>query len=127
MYEYNAVVTNVVDGDTFDLDVDLGFSIHHFVRVRLLNVDTPEKRGPEKELGLICTDYAKSKYLGESVVIQSKKINFDVNTDSFGRYLCRMRLADSDMWIDEAYSTLGINKYASNYSAESVRRLNIDF
>ena len=50
MYEYYATITNVVDGDTFDMDIDLGFHIHIHERVRLLDIDTPEKFGAEKKL-----------------------------------------------------------------------------
>ena len=52
MYEYRAEVINVVDADTLDLDIDLGFWIVMRRRVRLLGVDTFEVRGDEKELGV---------------------------------------------------------------------------
>lgn len=123
MYEYKAKVINVVDGDTFDLDVDLGFKIHMQIRVRLLGVDTPEKRGDkEKELGLICTEYAKAHYLNQEVIIRSHK-ETDLNTDSFGRYLCQLRLENSDEWIETTYTNLGINKYAPNYNPNNVYNL----
>ena len=62
MYEYNAKVTHVVDGDTIDLSIDLGFDIWYNSRVRFLGIDTPEsrtrdleekKRGAEHEADLI--------------------------------------------------------------------------
>jgi micrococcal nuclease len=52
---YSAKVLKVVDGDTVDLLVDLGFNIHHKIRVRLYGVNTPESRTKdlaEKELGM---------------------------------------------------------------------------
>jgi micrococcal nuclease len=54
-YIYSAVVTRVVDGDTLDVTLDLGFSIFHHARVRLAGIDTPESRTrrlKEKALGL---------------------------------------------------------------------------
>jgi micrococcal nuclease len=43
MYEYNIKkVTKVVDGDTIDVDIDLGFNISFAQRVRLAGIDTPE-------------------------------------------------------------------------------------
>ena len=51
MYTYNAIITNVVDGDTYDVDIDLGFHIHIHERIRVLDLD---KRGAEKELGNLC-------------------------------------------------------------------------
>ncbi|KKI52674.1 hypothetical protein UF69_2267 [Staphylococcus haemolyticus] len=46
LYTFKATCTNVVDGDTIDIDIDLGFETFAKRRVRLLNVDTPE-RGQE--------------------------------------------------------------------------------
>lgn len=54
-YWYNAKVLKTVDGDTIDLMVDLGFDVHHKIRVRLFGVNTPESRtkdAAEKEMGL---------------------------------------------------------------------------
>ena len=45
MYEYRATVERVVDGDTYDLDIDLGLRVHTLTRVRLYGVDTPETYG----------------------------------------------------------------------------------
>ena len=56
MYEYRVKkVYKVVDGDTIDVDIDLGFNISFFQRVRLAGIDTPESRTKnlyEKKLGL---------------------------------------------------------------------------
>jgi len=49
MYEYSCQVTRVVDGDTIDVDLDLGFNIHHKCRVRLYGIDTPESRTRDKD------------------------------------------------------------------------------
>jgi len=56
---YSAKVKRVVDGDTVDLLVDLGFDIHHKIRVRLYGINTPESRTrdlEEKALGLKAKD-----------------------------------------------------------------------
>ena len=44
MYEYNATVTHVVDGDTMDVTLDLGFDILYNNRIRLVGINTPESR-----------------------------------------------------------------------------------
>ena len=44
MYEYKFKLDRVVDGDTIDIVIDLGFSILHKCRVRLFGIDTPESR-----------------------------------------------------------------------------------
>lgn len=49
MYEYKCEVTRVVDGDTIDVILDLGFKILHKSRVRLFGIDTPESRTRDKD------------------------------------------------------------------------------
>jgi micrococcal nuclease len=89
MYEYYVrKVENVVDGDTIDVLIDLGFDILFASRVRLAGIDTPESRTrdlAEKKLGLESKEYLK-KYLkdAKSVVIKTEKIN---STEKFGRVL----------------------------------------
>ena len=59
MYTYNAKVLRVVDGDTIDVLIDLGFSTHRKIRVRLYGINTPESRTrdlAEKKLGLAAKD-----------------------------------------------------------------------
>lgn len=121
MYEYKAVITNVVDGDTFDMDIDLGFNIHIHERVRLLDIDTPEKFGKEKELGLLVKDYAAFAFEGMEVVIKSEKADVAANTDSFGRWLVRVDIGSED--ICDIYNRLGINKKCDTYSEDNVRKL----
>lgn len=117
MYEYKAKIVNVVDGDTFDLDIDLGFHITIRERVRLLNIDTPEKRGAaeEKELGLAITRYVK-EWLEDQpeCLIRSYK-----GTDSFGRWLVDLVLPDGEN-ISEIYNELGFNKWCDTYSPEKI-------
>jgi micrococcal nuclease len=89
MYEYYVKkVENVVDGDTIDVLIDLGFDILFASRVRLAGIDTPESRTrdlAEKALGLESKEYLK-KYLkdAKSVVIKTQKMN---STEKFGRIL----------------------------------------
>ena len=44
MFEYKCEVIKVVDGDTVDVNIDVGFSIFHKARVRMYGMDTPESR-----------------------------------------------------------------------------------
>ena len=89
MYEYYVrKVENVVDGDTIDVLIDLGFDILFQSRVRLAGIDTPESRTKdlkEKALGLESKEYLK-KHLkdAKSVVIKTEKMN---STEKFGRIL----------------------------------------
>jgi micrococcal nuclease len=122
MYEYKAVITNVVDGDTFDMDIDLGFHIHIHERVRLLGVDTPEKFGEEKELGLIMKEFAEINFLGKEVIIRPTKSNADINTDSFGRWLVNVFICNGDD-ISNIYHSLGVDKRYPNYNKDNVLEL----
>ena len=78
MFEYNAVIVKVVDGDTVDVDIDLGFSVWlKKQRVRLYGLDTPESRTRDKEekkYGLL----AKAKVLehcpiGSKIKVKTQK------------------------------------------------------
>jgi len=77
MYEYNALVTRVVDGDTFDATVDLGFGVFKKHRFRLKDVDTPETWRPkteaENEHGLKATAYVIGLIENQSVILSSVK------------------------------------------------------
>ena len=89
MYEYFVKnVTSVVDGDTIDVVIDLGFDIMFASRVRLAGIDTPESRTTdkaEKVLGLESKEYLK-KYLkdAKSVVIKTEKMD---SSEKYGRIL----------------------------------------
>jgi micrococcal nuclease len=89
MYEYYVrKVENVVDGDTIDVLIDLGFDILFQSRVRLAGIDTPESRTKdlkEKALGLESKEYLKKQLKdAKSVVIKTEKMN---STEKFGRIL----------------------------------------
>jgi micrococcal nuclease len=89
MYEYYVrKVENVVDGDTIDVLIDLGFDILFQSRVRLAGIDTPESRTSdkaEKVLGLESKEYLK-KYLkdAKSVIIKTEKMD---SSEKYGRIL----------------------------------------
>ena len=125
MYEYKAIITNVVDGDTFDMDIDLGFNIHIHERVRLLDVDTPEKFGEEKVLGLIVKQYAINNFLGKEAIIKSEKADVAADTDSFGRWLVKVNVDDCD--ICSLYNSLGVNKKSSSYREDNILYLKVEW
>ena len=89
MYEYFVKeVKNVVDGDTIDVIIDLGFDILFSSRVRLAGIDTPESRTTdkaEKALGIEAKEYLKKQLKdAKSVVIRTEKIN---SSEKYGRIL----------------------------------------
>ena len=89
MYEYYVrEVKSVVDGDTIDVIIDLGFNILFEQRVRMAGIDTPESRTKdkfEKSLGIESKEYLK-KHLkdAKSVVIKTEKMD---SSEKYGRIL----------------------------------------
>ena len=88
MYRYRCKVLRVVDGDTVDVDIDLGFGVWmHRERVRIMGIDTPESRTRdlvEKQFGLAAKEYVKSLMpVGSMQIIKTQKDK----TGKFGRIL----------------------------------------
>jgi micrococcal nuclease len=111
MYEYYVrKVENVVDGDTIDVLIDLGFDILFQSRVRLAGIDTPESRTKdkaEKAFGLESKEYLKKALKdAKSVVIKTEKMN---STEKFGRilgwiYVNGDTVSLNDMMINDGYA-----------------------
>ena len=111
MYEYYVrKVENIVDGDTIDVLIDLGFDILFQSRVRLAGIDTPESRTrdlAEKALGLESKEYLKKQLKdAKSVVIKTEKMN---STEKFGRilgwiYINGDTVSLNDIMINDGYA-----------------------
>jgi micrococcal nuclease len=103
MFEYYVKkVSKVVDGDTIDVDIDLGFDISFSSRVRLAGIDTPESRTTdkmEKALGLEAKAYLKHEIeSAKKVVIKTEKID---SSEKYGRILGWVFLDDSAVSLNE--------------------------
>jgi len=111
MYEYYVrKVENVVDGDTIDVLIDLGFDILFQSRVRLAGIDTPESRTKdlkEKALGLESKEYLKKALKdAKSVVIKTEKMD---SSEKYGRilgwvYINGDTVSLNDMMINDGYA-----------------------
>jgi micrococcal nuclease len=104
MYEYRATVIKVVDGDTVDVDIDLGFGIVlSDERVRIAGIDTPESRTRDKEekkFGLAAKARVK-QLLGKTCVLKTQiNKNGEDMKGKFGRILGDFSVYDSatDRW-----------------------------
>lgn len=93
MYTYAAEVIHVVDGDTVDVTIDLGFFVTTTQRVRLAGINTPEIRGGTKTAGLVSKSYTETwvKTHGPKVQLESQKPYAD---DKYGRFLATLRSTD---------------------------------
>ena len=114
-YNFRVIKINrVVDGDTIDVTIDLGFDLFKKERVRVAGIDTPEKRTrdlEEKELGIDATNWLK-KHLEEAIsgeedlVIRTELVG---GVGKYGRLLGWLYIADSqlslnEMMIEEGYA-----------------------
>lgn len=94
MYRYKVDVTRVVDGDTVDVDVDLGFGMtYKKQRVRMVGIDTPESRTRDLEEKF----YGKqSKYFLESLLEDKEVQLVSHDKGKFGRILGELFIVDSE-------------------------------
>ena len=110
MYEYKVKITRVVDGDTVDAEVDLGFDTFIKDRIRLMGLDTPESRTrnkKEKALGVAAKAYLKEllkENKGDIILRTSKE-----GKGKFGRILGTLLIYDgktnvNQMLIDEGHA-----------------------
>ena len=114
-YNFRVVsIDKVLDGDTIDVTIDLGFDLYKKERVRVAGVDTPEKRTrdlEEKELGIDATNWLKEKLDGaiagdDDLVIRTELVG---GMGKYGRLLGWLYIGDADVslneqMIDEGYA-----------------------
>ncbi len=97
MFEYKCKVTNIVDGDTVDIDIDLGFGVWlNDQRIRLYGIDTPESRTSddvEKKYGLAAKEFLKKWLDGGDISIKTHK---DAR-GKFGRILGELWAYDTNI------------------------------
>lgn len=132
MYEYKVSrLYKIIDGDTIEVDIDLGFDISIRKSVRLAGIDTPESRTKdayEKKLGLEAKDWLKAKLKeGETLRIQTEKPD---STEKYGRILGWLYIDSESTSINEimiqegyAWSYLG-DKKVKDFALLEQRRQN---
>ena len=127
-------VHKVVDGDTIDVDIDLGFDISLAKRVRLAGIDTPESRTKdayEKKLGLESKDWLKHRLeFAKDIII---KTELPDSTEKYGRILGWLYINNeltslNEQMIKEGYawSYLGDTKVKDFKLLEERRKGNVD-
>jgi len=111
MYTYHATINRIIDGDTVDVTLDLGFGVKYDQRVRLAGIDTPEKRtrnAAEKALGIDATNWLTKQLEGLSKVII--KTELDGAIGKYGRVLGWLYISDdapkslNSQMVDEGYA-----------------------
>ena len=99
-------INRVVDGDTIDVTIDLGFDLYKKERVRIAGVDTPEKRTrdlDEKELGIDATNWMKEKLDGaisgdDDLIIRTELVG---GMGKYGRLLGWLYIGDGETSLNE--------------------------
>ena len=108
-YHYTAIVDSmaqVYDGDTITrCRIDLGFNVHVVETLRLVGIDTPELRGPERESGIISRDFLRSHIeLGKPFGIRTHK-----GKGKYGRWLAEIGVGGvnlNQLMVNEGYAKL---------------------
>jgi micrococcal nuclease len=93
-YIYKAKVLNIVDGDTIDVEIDLGFYMYFRTRLRLSGINTPELRDKDpivRNLAQVAKQFLVMKILDKQVIIHSYK------KDKYGRFLAEVYLGDENI------------------------------
>jgi micrococcal nuclease len=122
MYNYKATCTRVIDGDTIEVIIDLGFNVMIKETVRLKGIDTPESRTRntlEKQAGLKVEQFLIDLIEGKTIYITTEKSN-----EKYGRYLADIYLNFEDT---KSINELLIEKeYAKVYNGEAKMVWTID-
>ena len=117
-------ITKVVDGDTIDVVIDLGFDIYKHERVRIAGIDTPEKRTrdlAEKKLGIDATNWMKATLEdtinGEHELTIRTELKGGVG--KYGRLLGWLYVGDEEISLNELMITEG---YAWEYDGGTKKK-----
>ncbi len=97
MYEYRATVERVIDGDSLDVVIDLGFGISRRDRVRVYGVDAPETHTETRGAGLDAKAFVERECpVGSSVVLRTVP-----DREKYGRFLATVIYGDGVSLADE--------------------------
>ena len=116
MYQYKAQVKSVIDADTIDVLIDLGFGVHTMQRLRLYGIDAPEMRS---EAGKIAKEYVKSVLLGADASMFVYVRTFKDRKDKYGRKLAVLYFDPVSMLLDHDESK--IEMMASSFNLQIVQ------
>jgi micrococcal nuclease len=99
LFTYRATLINVVDGDTVDLKVDMGFDVHFGLRVRLEGINTPEIFGVHKDTEDYKKGVAAKAFLQDILTREAKNLVVKTAKDKqekYGRYLATLFILGAD-------------------------------
>lgn len=115
MYKYKAIVERIVDGDTIDIVIDLGFKITTNQRIRLQGINTPEtynvKRNSEEyKKGMAAKQFVVQRIETNNNIVV---VETDKYTGKYGRYIGTIWLADNSTSLNDELVEKGFAEVAS--------------
>ena len=130
MYEYRCKILRVVDGDTVDVDIDLGFGVWmHKERVRIYGLDTPESRTRDK-VEKVFGNYAKQivkDWLPTGSI--QKLVTEKDKSGKYGRILGRFKIFDAEtdreMYMEEWMISKGIGVAYTGQSKQEIKEAHL--
>jgi micrococcal nuclease len=112
MYKYKAKVDRIVDGDTIDITIDLGFKITTHQRIRMSGINTPEtynvkKDSEEYKNGLAAKQFVEHRIAENNfeAIVETEK-----DTGKYGRYIGTLWLADNETSLNDELVENGFAK-----------------
>lgn len=115
MYQYKAKVERVVDGDTMDVIVDVGFKITTNQRIRLAKINTPETYNVKKDSEEYKKGMAAKEYVMQRIQTNNNEIMLETDklVGKYGRYIGTIFLSDSDVTLNDELVQKGFAKYVT--------------
>jgi len=115
MYKYKAKLDRIVDGDTMDVIIDLGFKITTFQRIRLARINTPEtynvkKDSEEYKKGMEAKLFVEKRLADNNneMLLETEKV-----TEKYGRYIGTIYLSDNTVSLNDELVAKGFAKYVT--------------
>lgn len=103
MYHYKAKAERVIDGDTLDVNIDLGFKITTVQRIRMAGINTPEtyntkKDSEEYQRGMAAKQFVEQRLTANNnqILLETEKV-----TEKYGRYIGTIWLPDSAVTLND--------------------------
>lgn len=113
MYQYKAKVEKVVDGDTLEVTIDLGFKITTVQKLRLAGINTPEtynvkKDSEEYQKGMLAKNYVEKRISENNnmILIETEKV-----TEKYGRYITKVWLENPAKTLNDELVEKGLATY----------------
>ena len=113
MYKYKAKVERVIDGDTLEVTIDLGFKITTVQKLRLAGINTPEtynvkKNSEEYQKGMLSKNYVEKRISENNnmILIETEKV-----PEKYGRYVTKVWLENPDKTLNDELVEKGLAVY----------------